>query len=300
MRARRLVCWLLAALLQTAAAPAFAEDGVTQGRIQFGQSAALTGPAEALGIGMRDGLQAAFTEANAAGGTHGRMLNLLSLDDRYEPEAAGENSRNLMFFSRVFALIGAVGTPTSRVVAPLAAEHEVPYIGAFTGAEMLRTPYEAYIVNIRASYFQETEALVAHLVDRLGKQRIGIFYQNDSFGRAGRAGVVQALERRGAALVSEGRYVRNSTAVKVGLLDVMAGRPEAVIMVGAYAPLATFVQWSAKLNFKPTFASISFIGSEAFAAALAERPLADRARASSSPRSCRFRWTRRSRWCATI
>ena len=271
---RAVIAFLLAACLL--AAPARAEDGVSQNRILFGQSAALSGPAAALGLGMRRGLRAAFDEQNAKGGVHGRKLELVTLDDRYEPEAAVENTQRLLFERRVFALIGAVGTPTSKAVIPLADQADAPYVGAFTGAELLRDPYRPEIVNIRASYFQETEALTEYLMKGLDKKRIAIFYQNDSFGRAGRAGVVRALERRGETLASEGRYVRNSDAVKLGVLDVMKGRPDAVIMVGAYDPLAKFVQWSAKMGFKPTFASISFIGSAAFASALAARPLADR------------------------
>ncbi|MGZ0186483.1 MAG: ABC transporter substrate-binding protein [Alphaproteobacteria bacterium] len=267
----------IAALLLTLvlASTANAEDGITSDRILFGQSAALSGPAQALGQGMRDGIQAAFDEVNTAGGVHGRHLELVSRDDQYEPEAAAQNTRYLLFEHRVFALIGAVGTPTSKAAAPEAVKADTPYIGAFTGAELLRVPYRPEIVNLRASYFQETEALVAYLSDTLKKERIGVFFQNDSFGRAGRTGVIQALERRSAQIVSEGSYVRNSIAVKLGLLDVMAGQPDAVIMIGAYNPLANFIHWSAKLGFNPTFASISFIGSDAFAKALAARPLAE-------------------------
>jgi len=267
---------LALALLLLAASPARAEDGVSEDRILFGQSAALTGPAAAVGQGMRTGLLAAFGEANAKGGVHGRTLELVSMDDRYEPADAAQNTQFLLFERRVFGLIGTVGTPTSKAAAPVVVANGAPYIGAFTGAELLRDPYAPEIVNLRASYFQETEALVAYLADERRMERIGIFFQNDSFGRAGREGVRRALERRGRKVVSEGAYVRNSTAVKLGLLEVMKGKPDAVIMIGAYNPLAQFVQWSAKLGFAPKFASISFVGSASFAAALAERPLAER------------------------
>lgn len=268
---------LVLALLVFATPPAnAAEDGIFTDSITFGQSAALSGPAQALGLGMQRGIKLAFAAVNANGGVKGRELLLDSMDDRYEPEQAVENTRRLIYEERVFALIGAVGTPTSKAAEPLATKAGVPYIAPFTGAELLRDPYRATVVNLRASYFQETEALVSLLADRMGKRRIAVFFQDDSFGRAGRTGVLKALERRASTMVGDGRYVRNSVAVKRGLYDIMKTQPDAVIMIGAYEPIATFVQWAAKLEFQPTFATISFVGSEALAEALASRPLAKR------------------------
>lgn len=275
---QRLIQPVLALLmaLTFAASPVAAEDGVFTDSITFGQSAALTGPAQALGLGMQRGVKLAFAAANANGGVKGRKLLLDSLDDRYEPEQALENTYRLIYDSRVFALIGAVGTPTSKAAEPLATKAGVPYIAPFTGAELLREPYRPTVVNMRASYFQETEALVSLLADRMGKSRIAVFFQDDSFGRAGRTGVIKALERRASTIAGDGRYVRNSVAIKRGLYDIIKTQPDAVIMIGAYKPIAAFVQWSAKLGFNPTFATISFVGSEALAEALAIRPLAER------------------------
>ena len=106
--------------------------GVSDDRVLFGQSAAFSGPAQELGKNMRLGIEAAFHEVNQAGGVHGRMLELTSLDDAYEPEAAVANTQRLIG-EGVFALIGAVGTPTSRSATPIAAEAGVPYIAPFTG-----------------------------------------------------------------------------------------------------------------------------------------------------------------------
>ena len=97
-------------------------------RILFGQSAAFSGPASELGKNMRLGIKAAFQEVNDQGGVHGRRLELLSLDDAYEPEAAIANTSELIEREGVFALIGAVGTPTSLSATPVAAAARVPYI----------------------------------------------------------------------------------------------------------------------------------------------------------------------------
>ena len=125
--------------------------GVTASEIHFGQSAALTGPSAALGTGMRLGLQAAFEEANQAGGVHGRQLKLTTLDDGYESQLAFDNTWRLIGTQRVFGLIGAVGTPTSRSASPLARAAGAPFIGPFTGADFLRDSELDNVVNYRTS-----------------------------------------------------------------------------------------------------------------------------------------------------
>ena len=152
-------------------ATARAENGVTAGKIVFGQAAPLDGPAAALGQGMRDGLLAAFAEANSTGGVKRHKLDLVSVDDGYEPNKSIEVTKKLLDDDKVFALIGPVGTPTSAATQPIASEAGVPFIGAFTGAEFLRNPYKPTVINLRASYFQETEEMVERLTKDVGSQQ---------------------------------------------------------------------------------------------------------------------------------
>ena len=239
--------------------------GVSNQRVLFGQSAAFSGPAQALGTNMRLGIEAAFHEVNNAGGVHGRRLELVSFDDAYEPEAAIANTTRLIEEEQVFALIGAVGTPTSRSATPVAAEAGIPYLTPFTGAAFLRDPEWDNIINLRSSYNQETEEMVARLTEDLGINRIAVMYQDDSYGQAGYRGASAALDRRGMKPTSVGRYPRNTTAVKTGLLDLMDGSPEAVIIIGAYKPVAALISWARQLEFDPVFVNISFVGSNALA-----------------------------------
>ena len=252
----------------SAAAPEPAREsvpGVSAEHVLFGQSAAFSGPARELGRNMRLGIEAAFHEANSGGGVRGRRLELVTLDDAYEPEAAIANTVHLIEEHRVFALIGAVGTPTSRSATPVAAEAGVPYIAPFTGAEFLRDPTWDKVLNLRASYYQETEEMVARLTEDLGVTRIAVLYQDDSFGRAGYRGVRLALDRRAMQPVSIGLYPRNTTAVKTALLDLRRGDPEAVIMIGAYQPVAALITWARHVGMDPTFLTVSFVGSNALA-----------------------------------
>lgn len=242
-------------------------SGITDDSVLFGQSAAFSGPAEALGINMRLGIEAAFAEANGNGGVHGRELRLESLDDKYEPEDAATNTRSLIRDSGVFALIGEVGTPTSRSATPVAAEEGAPFIAPFTGAAFLRdTNQFSNIINLRASYNDETEEMVKRFTTDLGIERIAVLYQDDSFGRAGYNGTLAALRKRDIKLVAEGLYPRNTTAVKTALLDLGRARPDGIIMVGAYEPIGTFIQWARLTNLvNAKFIIISFVGSNALA-----------------------------------
>ncbi|HEY1982551.1 MAG TPA: ABC transporter substrate-binding protein [Xanthobacteraceae bacterium] len=250
------------------AGPAMAEDGVSDSKIVFGQVAALTGPAQDLGQGMRQGILAAFDDANRHGGISGRTLELRSLDDGYEPEKTVEATQKVIGDDKVFALIGAVGTPTSKAGQPIATAAKVPFIGPFTGAEFLRDPYNRYVVNIRASYFQETEAWIEHLTRDLGITKIAILYQDDAFGLAGLDGVQRALAKRNMSLVASGSFKRNTTAVKSALLDIMKGQPEAVVTVAPYQPVAEFIKLAHQVKMDALFVAISFVGSDSLAKAL--------------------------------
>lgn len=267
----RLATLVILILLALRATP-HAEPGVSADSILFGQSAAFEGPAASLGVAFRHGLIAAFEEANRSGGVHGRSLELISYDDGYEPEQAIANTTRLIEEDAVFALIGEVGTPTSRAVQPIAEMRGVPFIGPFTGAAFLRDAALNTVINVRASYDEEAEALVDYLTDDLGFRRIAILYQDDTFGRAGLAGVTAALDRRALEAVADGTYRRNTTAVKRALLSIRRAEPQAVIIIGAYKPTATFIETAASIGLDVVFATVSFVGSQALANELGDNP----------------------------
>jgi len=242
-----------------------AETGVTSDAILFGQAAALDGPSSALGQGMRQGILAAFAEINARGGVHGRKLHLVSRDDGYDPDRSVVQTTKLIEEDSIFALIGAVGTPTAIATVPISSARNVPFIGPFTGAEFLRAPELRSVVNIRASYSAEAEAWVKHLTEDLHFTSIAIFYQDDSFGRDGLAGVSRALEKRGMELSAEGTFERNTKFVSSALRIIKRAEPQAVVMIGTYGPCAEFIRLAHKAGFHPTFVNISFVGADALA-----------------------------------
>lgn len=264
---KRSTCIALAAALLAAATLTARGDevGVSEDAILFGQAAALEGPSSALGQRMRQGIVAAFTEINAKGGIHGRRLQLISRDDGYDPDRSVVQTLRLIEDDKVFALIGAVGTPTAMATIPITSARNVPFIGPFSGAEFLRDPKLPNVVNIRASYGAEAEAWIKHLTEDRHFTRIGIFYQDDSFGRDGLAGVKNALARRGLELAAEGTFERNTRAVGAAWRAIKRAEPEAIVMVGTYGPCAEFIKLAHRSGAYPTFVNVSFAGANALA-----------------------------------
>ena len=241
-------------------------SGVSADAILFGQAAALEGPSSALGQGMRQGILAAFAEINAKGGVHGRKLRLVSRDDGYDPDRSVAQTNKLIEEDKVFALIGAVGTPTAIATVPISSAQEACRSSARSPAPNSSAPPDLHnVVNIRASYGAEAEAWIKHLTEDLHFSNIAIFYQDDAFGRDGLAGVKRALERRGLELTAEGTFERNTRAVGAALRTIKRAEPEAVVMVGTYGPCAEFIKLAHKSGFNPTFVNISFVGANALA-----------------------------------
>jgi ABC-type branched-subunit amino acid transport system substrate-binding protein len=244
-----------------------AQDGAAPPTIVIGQSAAFSGPAAQLGIQMRDGAKLWFDHINAQGGINGRRIEFKTRDDKYEPKLAAENTRKFIDEDRVFALFADVGTPTSQASLPVFTEAKVPFVAPFTGAELLRTPFNRYIFNVRASYFDETERIVDHLT-RTGAKRIAVFYQDDAYGQTGLEGVKRALARRNMAPAAFGTVERNTTNVAAAAKAIHAAQPDATVMISAYAPTAEFVRLMKRAGSISQFYTVSFVGSKALAEAL--------------------------------
>lgn len=253
----------LAIMAACVAAPALrAAPAGAAGEIVLGQFAAHTGPAAELGRRMKVGMEACLATVNASGGVHGRALRLVARDDGYEPERAAAACRQLITEDRVFALVGSVGTPTNIAALPAINAEGIPLIGPFTGAQALREPFNRNIFHVRASYFDETERIVEHLTT-LGNRKIGVFYQNDSYGNAGLEGVRRAMTRRGLQPVMAATVERNSVDVAAALKRIRETRPEAVVQISAYKSCAALIKEARATGYGGQFFNVSFVGSKA-------------------------------------
>lgn len=235
-------------------------------------STVLSGPTADLGVQMKLGVEAAFAEVNRAGGVRGRFLELKVLDDGYEPQRTAPNMRELIEREGVLGIIGNVGTPTAVAALPIAAEHGVLFYGALSGAGILRrTPADPNVFNVRASYAEETGAMVDALLGlgELAPADIALFTQRDAFGDSGFAGARAALIRRGMdddQAIVHGRYERNTTAVEDGLAEILMAEPmpRAVILVGTYEPCAKFARLAREYGLDSLFLAVSFVGAAPF------------------------------------
>jgi branched-chain amino acid transport system substrate-binding protein len=246
--------------------------GVTDNEIRFGISAAFSGPAKELGQNMRLGIEAAFNAVNARGGVHGRMLRLVAADDGYEPARTAETMKRLYEKDQVFAIVGNVGTPTATVALPYSLERKMLFFGAFTGAGLLRSdPPDRYVFNYRASYAEETSAMVHYLVKvkRLKPSQIAVFAQADSYGDSGFVGVTKAVRALGGDdnAVLRLNYQRNTVDVDEAVEQLKKSRVpiKAVIMVPTYRAAAKFIEKTKDLFPGMIYTSVSFVGSTALA-----------------------------------
>ncbi|MFC5472667.1 ABC transporter substrate-binding protein [Paraherbaspirillum soli] len=266
---RRLLSFVLPLIVGISAplSSSFAESGVTDQKIVLGQSAAFTGPAAQLGIQMNAGAKAYFDAVNEQGGVHGRRIEIIKADDKYEADLATANTKRFIEKDDVFALFGYVGTATSNAAMPIFTKAEVPFFAPVTGAQSMREPLNRQVFNIRASYFDETEHLVQKLVNT-GIKNIAVFYQDDAYGRAGLEGVERALKKLNVPMAEAATVERNSSDVSKAISKILPKRPDAVILISAYTSCAAFIKEMHKAGYTGQFHNVSFVGSQALADSL--------------------------------
>ena len=264
---RKFMFVLATAALLPGAAGAQGTPGVTADKIVLGQAAVFSGPAAQLGIQMRNGVKAYLDHVNAQGGVHGRKIELVTEDDFYESARAPAASRKLIEEHRVFALLGYVGTPTGVMHLPVVTQAKVPLVGMFTGAEVLRVPFNRYVFHVRASYYDETEKIVEQIVS-IGGRNIAVFYQDDAYGLAGLTGTEIAMKKRNMQISARATVERNTIKVESAVKTIHAVKPDAVVMISAYTSIAEFVRQMKKAGSNATFYNVSFVGSKALADAL--------------------------------
>lgn len=245
----------------------WAEPGVTDTSITIGMSSPFSGPNGAYGIDMRQTIEAYFNQINKVGGINGRKLSLVALDDGYETERTVANTKALINEKNAFALLAFYGSsPTTEAMNTVFGPAKVPLIGTISGAGTLReaistNPNTRYMFNVRASYADETEAIVNQLA-ALGLKNIAVFYQNDGFGKSGLEGVTAALKKHNLAPSAVGTVERNSVDVAKAVEAISKATPQAVVMVTLYKPTAAFVKAMKKAGQNPMLSTLSPVGAE--------------------------------------
>ena len=258
--------------LLTVAAIAFsslsaAESGVTENRITLGMSSPFSGPNGAYGTEMREVIERYFDQVNKGGGVNGRKLALAALDDGYETDRTVANTKALIDDKKVFSLLAFYGSsPTTEAMNKVFGPARVPLVGTISGAGSLREPISQnpssrYMFNVRASYADETEAIVNQIVS-FGLKNIAVFYQNDGFGKSGLDGVTAALKKHNLAPSAVATVERNSTEVASAVDAIAKTKPQTVIMVTLYKPTAAFVKAMKAAGQRPMYMTLSPVGTE--------------------------------------
>ncbi|MDD3342048.1 MAG: ABC transporter substrate-binding protein [Sulfurospirillaceae bacterium] len=216
--------------------------------IHLGMSGPFSGGLTSVGKEFLLGAHIYFQNLNEHGGVYGRKIEIIAKDDRYEPKIAIENVKELIRNDKVFALFGIIGTPIAEAVFPIANKNRIPFVGAYSGADFLRNPPNPIVLNARAGDLDEIEKLVKHYTEELSYKRIAVFYQNDTYGRAGLKGIKNALERRNLVVAGEGSYKRNTLSVGNALYEIELCNPDVILMIGSTAPVAEFIKRARKSN----------------------------------------------------
>jgi ABC-type branched-subunit amino acid transport system substrate-binding protein len=250
----------------TAAACAFAQQvpGVSATKVVFGQSAPLSGANAELGNDIRNGALAYFARVNAAGGVHGRKIELLTVDDANQVPRAEANTKKLVEEDGVFALFGYASATLSRPALPIVEKQGVPFLAPFTGADPMRV-FNKHVYNMRGSYADELEKVVEHFVP-LGVKRFSIVYYDDVIGRENHTAVARALKQRNLEAVSVASFKdRAKPDIEAGVKSVAAGSPDVVILTTLYKASSDFIKLARKSGLAAQMASNSFPGASPLA-----------------------------------
>jgi branched-chain amino acid transport system substrate-binding protein len=238
---------------------ALAENGVRPGEIVIGQSASLTGNQAEAGQQVRDGALAYFEIVNRKGGINGRKIRLVSLDDAGNTEKGEANTKKLIEEEKVFLLFGYTGRNTSEKALPLVERHDIPFFGAATGGASVHGTFNRNVINVRASYDLETQALVRYLIST-GQNRIGFIFHKDDLKKSNLKMTEDAAAAHGVKLAGNAQVDRNSTDVKEAVSIMSELNPDAVITNAAIKPLGEFVRQMRRAGATGQFLSVSFVG----------------------------------------
>jgi branched-chain amino acid transport system substrate-binding protein len=263
---------LISALVLVSSLSVRAENGVSAERILLGQSAAISSAASVLGVQMNFGAKLYFDAINAQGGVYGRKLELQIEDDMYVAAGALENTRQMIEQDKVFALFGYVGSATSEAAIPLLTKAKVPFFGSLSGAASLRTPFNRYIFNLRASYEQEAAYIVRQLAISKAAN-VAVFYQNDSDGLGILKNIKTELKQINlplscVAMVPPSVNFEDDFDIRQAVNIFMEKKPEVILLAATYGSSATLIKQLRIAGYKGQFYSLSLVGARALSEAL--------------------------------
>ncbi len=241
-----------------------------QAQIRIGQSVGITGSAAATVKESMRGAALYIDHINAQGGVGGQKIEVLSLDDKFDPKITFENTRTLIEDKDVIATFMGRGTPHTQGIFPLLDKHGVPLVGPSTGAMVLHKPLQKYVFNVRAPYQREVEKAITHL-HTLGVQRIGVVHVDDTFGADGLAGALEGFQANSMKALFIEKFDRAKPDYTALAPRVAAQQPQAVIFIGTGAAVVDGIKALRSAGMLGQIVTLSNNASGGFIKALGEQ-----------------------------
>ncbi len=191
-----------ATALVSVAGAASADQGVSSGEVVIGSHQPLSGPVAVWGVPVTNGMRMRVDEINDAGGVHGRKIKLVVEDNQYSPAKASQAGNKLLKRDKVFALVGALGTPPNMAVMPSAFKRNVFNIFPFSGGRQMYEPFHRLKFSFASPYYDQMRAAVKYFVEERGKKAICTMYQDTDFGREVHQGVEEQIKAMNLKLVA--------------------------------------------------------------------------------------------------
>lgn len=244
-----------------------AEPGITPTTIRIGQTAGLTGQVADAVRELNAGTNAYLGRVNQEGGVHGRKIELISLDDRFDPAQAGINARKLVQEHGVFALFQSRGTPHTEAMLPVLGEYKIPLVAPSTGATGFHHPVNRYIFNVRAKYQTEIIKAVEHF-RLIGIQSIALVHVADSFGQDALEGFETAMDQNGLRPAAIVRFSREKPDLDAVVGTLLEAAPHTAIVVSSAPTASTIIRTLRERGSRMQIMTLSNNSSRAFVTSL--------------------------------
>jgi len=195
-----------------------------------------------------------------------KEIKLIALDDKYNLNLCAENTLELIKETKVMALFSYVGSSTTLYVLPFISSNKIPLVGVLSGVSSLRTPFNSYIFNIRASLYTEISQFIKHCLNDLNIKKIAVLYQFDALGSDGLSSAEDALFKYSKYTLNpaaEASYERGTLALEDALIKIKSSGAKAVVLIGIYKPVAKFIRLCRKSGYNPLFYAVSSVGTAA-------------------------------------
>jgi len=260
MNARHIVALAIAGLML---------PGLCMAQIKVGQTAGFTGAAAAGVKEITDGAKLYLDSVNAEGGVNGQTIELVSMDDKFDPKLTVENAKKLIADPKIVALFLNRGTPHSQAIMPLLTEGRIPLIAPSTGAMALHQPVHPWVFNVRATYQREAEHVTRHLA-MAGAERVALIQVNDSFGTDAAAGALKVFKEEGKQPATHQIFDRAKPDFATLVPKVVAAQPLSILFIGTGTAVVDGVKALRAAGSRATIATLSPNASAGFIKSMGE------------------------------